>query len=423
MRADGLHAGLLYPDGYDYLLMARGIAAHLQPTLQLGPGGMLFSPPLDAALKPVFPAMVALLSAFLPLRSAADLLTVVGGGATVVLTGLVCLRLTRSQLAGLGAAVLALLSPALGFWSGFTGPDALAPALALATLLLALDEQPAAAGVIGALCVATRPEWLLAAAVLAGGGLLRRDTRSSAVRALIAGAFSLALIVGVLRPPLGAHLGLHSAAGAGAVLGAGAAHALLRDDWPLLGLACVGLVIALRGQLRREGGLLLAVLAVLTTAYLMKNPGSERYLSQLVPLLCVCAGIAMSALPLRPGIATAALAAAASIWLTTGEPLLGSDPFGAVASRLRALGPATIVTAAPEAYGYLLPHARIEPMRPGVSGLVVLDGAQRAYAPARAAAGRTLAAVTPKDGFERPDGTLDYAPARLVRGVVTVTTG
>ena len=33
------HAALLYPDGYQYLLMARGIGEHLRPTTVLGPGG------------------------------------------------------------------------------------------------------------------------------------------------------------------------------------------------------------------------------------------------------------------------------------------------------------------------------------------------------------------------------------------------
>jgi hypothetical protein len=79
------------------------------------------------------------------------------------------------------------------------------------------------------------------------------------------------------------------------------------------------------------------------------------------------------------------------------------------------------VTAAPEAYGYLLPGRRIEPMRPRTRGTVVLDGAQRAYAPMLSARGHMIAAISIRDGFERPAGTLDYAPARLVRGVVVRT--
>jgi hypothetical protein len=418
-----LHGSLIYPDGYDYLLMARGIALHLQPTVQLGTGGMLFSPPLDAAVKPVFPALVALLSLVTPLRTGADVLTVTGGTATVLLAGLVTLRLTGSQLAGLSAGALALVSPALGFWSGFTGPDALAPALALATALLALDERAVASGVMGALCVATRPEWGIGAALLALAALARPRSRSAAGGALIAAAFTLALILGVLRPPLGHHFAIHSPVSARAALSSSAIKALLRDDWPIVVLAVAGLAVAVRDGMRLEAVLLVGTVALLATAYLTKNPGSERYLSQLLPLMCVSAGIAVSALPTRSGVIAGVIAVAALLGLTVAEPGVGANPFSAIAERLQHRHPAAVLTAAPEAYGYLLPNTRIEPIEIGARGLIVLDGAQRAYAPTLSARGRTIASVSPTDGFERPDGTIDYAPARLVHGVVTVRTG
>jgi hypothetical protein len=421
VRAAGLHQGLLYPDGYDYLLMARGIASHLQPTLHLGPGGVLFSPPLDAAVKPVFPALTALLSTLLPLRTAADVITIVGGSATVLLAGLTCLRLTGSQVAGLTAGACALASPALGYWSGFTGPDALAPALALAAALLMLDQRAVAAGIVAGLGVATRPEWLLAWAVVLVVALLDHKRRSAAINALIAAAFTLALILAVLRPPLGAHFGLHASVSAGTAIGSGAARALGRDDWPLIALAAIGLLTAARGRLRTEALTLLAIVAVLAVAYLAKNPGSERYLSQLVPLLCICCGFAVSALPSRFAAAPAVLVVVALLWLTAAEPVLGTDPFSAVAARLRTIPGTVIVTAAPEAYGYLLPDRRIELMRPGGRGLIVLDGAQRAYAPGLAGAGETVAKVTTPDGFERANGTIDYAPDRILRGTVIRT--
>jgi hypothetical protein len=427
VRTAGLHAGLLYPDGYDYLLMARGIASHLQPTLHLGPGGVLFSPPLDAAVKPMFPALTALLSAVMPLRTAANVVTVAGGAGTVVFAGLLCLRLTGSQAAGLTAGVCALVSPALSFWSGFTGPDALAPALALAAMLLVLDGRAAWSGIVAAMSVATRPEWALAWAVIAVVALVRRERRAAAVNALIAAAFTLALVLAVLRPPLGAHFGLHAGGvGAGAVLGSGAARSLLRDDWPLLALALFGVFTALRRGLRREAFVMLAVLAVLCAAYLAKNPGSERYLSQLVPLLCVCAGFAVLAIPgrlARLALGPGAVTAAALLWLTAAEPTLGDSQFAAVAAKLRTLPAGRIVTAAPEAYGYLLPGRRIELMRPGAHGLIVLDGAQRTYAPSLTAVGKRVGRVRTADGFERPDGTIDEAPTRLVRGAVAVKTG
>lgn len=423
LRAGGLHGALLYPDGYDYLLMARGIASHLQPTLHLGPGGVLFSPPLDAAVKPLFPALTALLSVVVPLRTAADLITVAGGAGTVVLTGLVCLRLTGSQAAGLTAGVCALVSPALSFWSGFVGPDPLAPALALAAVLLMLDRRAVPAGVVAALCIATRPEWLLAWGVVVVVALARRDDRAAAGNALIAAAFTLALILAVLRPPLGAHFGLHDPIAAQTVLRSGAARSLVRDDWPLIALAAIGLITAVRRRLHLEAYVLVAIVAVLSTAYLAKNPGSERYLSQLVPLLCICAGFAVSSLRAWSAAAPGVIAAAALLLLTVAEPTVGNDPFAAVAARLRATPASSIVTAAPEAYGYLLPDRRIELMHPGARGLVVLDGAQRAYAPSLTAVGATLGVVTTDDGFERPNGSIDYAPARLVRGIVVLRTG
>jgi hypothetical protein len=84
-RAADLHHGLIYPDGYEYLLMAAGIAAHLQPTIRLGGGGQLFVPTVDASLKPLFPALVAAVSAIWPLRQAADIVMVASGAAATVL--------------------------------------------------------------------------------------------------------------------------------------------------------------------------------------------------------------------------------------------------------------------------------------------------------------------------------------------------
>jgi hypothetical protein len=45
-----------------------------------------------------------------------------------------------------------------------------------------------------------------------------------------------------------------------------------------------------------------------------------------------------------------------------------------------------------------------------------VDGAHRAYEHDLVATGRTVARLAPAVGFLRPDGTLDDAPALLVRG-------
>ena len=141
LRWGSRHAGLIYPDGYQYLLMAKGIATHLTPTLRLGGGGELFVPSLDAGLKPLFPALVALTSVAGSLRTGADVVTALAAAATVVLTGIVAARLTRSRTGGALAALAALTCPIVAYWAGFTGPDTLGGALALATGLALLTGR------------------------------------------------------------------------------------------------------------------------------------------------------------------------------------------------------------------------------------------------------------------------------------------
>jgi hypothetical protein len=59
----------------------------------------------------------------------------------------------------------------------------------------------------------------------------------------------------------------------------------------------------------------------------------------------------------------------------------------------------------------------VKALRPGARGLVLLDAAQRTYAPELTARGKLVLTL---DGvsFRRPDGTLDSRAARLLRGVV-----
>ena len=80
--------------------------------------------------------------------------------------------------------------------------------------------------------------------------------------------------------------------------------------------------------------------------------------------------------------------------------------------------PGILVTAAPDAYGVLLPGRAIRAMRPGVSGLILVDGAARAYEPRLVVSGRLVRRIPVDAGFVRPDGSLDDAPALLYRGIV-----
>ena len=476
LRVRSLHQGLIYPDGYQYLLMARGIATHLTPTLQLGRGGELFVPSVDAALKPLFPAVVAALSPVAGLRTAADAITVAAGVATVLLASLIAGRLTGSRAAVAVTAAAMLSSSTLAYWSGFTGPDPLSEALALATALAVIDRRAVPAGLLGALCIASRPEWSLVLIGVAVAALARPDTRAMARTSLLAGAFVLAALIGALRPPLAAPAG-----GAGLLLGAvlasvvlqltalaatttprratvaasaalavlaafffsgrsAAADALIHDQWPLLALAAWGLLRACIGGRARPALILLAAVLVLGATYAYRNAGSERYLAQLLPLAGIAAGLAAAPVSRREPLDRAARAprwAAAWIQLVrlgvpagalalgvavaAPQPALARDTFASLAAQLAHAQAGTLVSAAPDAYGFLLPHRPEQSLRPGARGLILLDGAQRTYAPDVTARGVILARLTVPEGFERPNGTIDTGPAVLIRGMVTDT--
>jgi len=185
LRAAGLHAGLLYPDGYQYLLMARGIAEHLEPVTSLGQGGDVLGPNSDAAAKPLFPAIVALLSTLgMSPLAAARAVTVAAGSAVPVLAGLVALRLGAGRAASLIAGLLCAASPTLAYWAGYIGPDPLAQALALGAVLALLHRRPLPGGILAGLCFLARPEYALVALAAAVAGLaasLRRAIKSAVV--------------------------------------------------------------------------------------------------------------------------------------------------------------------------------------------------------------------------------------------------
>jgi len=117
------------------------------------------------------------------------------------------------------------------------------------------------------------------------------------------------------------------------------------------------------------------------------------------------------------------VAAAVVVAAISPRPQLAGDMFASLAGRLAAAPPGTLVSVAPDAYGFLLPDRPERTLRPGEHGLILLDAAQRAYAPNLGAAGVILARFSAPDGFERPDGTLDMGPATLLRGVVTAAPG
>ncbi|HJZ61952.1 MAG TPA: hypothetical protein VKD47_07355, partial [Miltoncostaeaceae bacterium] len=256
IRARQLHPAPLYPDGYQYLAMAKDIAAHGRPVGPLAHGGEVFVPSADAAAKPLFPALVAVLSMCgLSLGAAARAVAALGGAATVVLAGAVAHRLSGSRLAGLVAAGACLASPSLAHWSGFAGPDALAPALVLGAALALLHRRTALAGVLAGLACTTRPELVVpvAAAALAAAAIPR--LRGDALRAATWAVIALAAVLGAVRPPLVLPPGRDlAAAGVLALAGAGLLALALRraDRWCLLA-AAMALVPAVAVAARAGG--------------------------------------------------------------------------------------------------------------------------------------------------------------------------
>jgi len=461
LRLHQAQPGLLYPDGYQYLLMAKGLAAHGRPFLTLGPGGDTLLPSVDAAAKPLYPALVALLHLLgIGWIAAARLVNAVAAALTVVLAALLARRLTGSWLGAAAAAAGCLVSRELAFWSGFAGPDSLAQALALATALALLSRRPYRGGILAALAVLARPELVLLALSAALVGVALPQLRQSALRSSLAFAIALAALLAVLRPPLAmpapgilatgiaasaltaaCFLILRRGGGRATALAAGviAAVALTtaltgrsagielwaRHDWPLLVAGAVGFLVAARTAHRRPAaiGLLLAG-TMLALVYWEKNPGSERYPALLTPLLAVLVGFAVVAPPATRRLMAPATAGLLALGLALGAPApSGPDAFPTVARELHTLPlrRLPVVTAAPDAYGVLLSRQPVRVARPGARGLIVMDGAQREYSPRLHVAGRVVARLDPGPGFLRPDGTVDRRAVTVVLGTVVAS--
>ena len=453
-RLGAMHAGLLYPDGYQYLLMARGIGEHLQPVATLGPGGDVLAPSSDAAAKPLFPALVALCESLgLSPLDAARLVAALAAAAIAPLAGLVALRLGASRGAAVLTGALCLASPTLGFWLGFPGPEGLAESLALAAGLALLSRRPAVGGVLAGCCVLARPELGAIAVTAALAAYASERLRHDAVVASASGLATAGAVIAVLRPPLSLPtllllpaavalgcaaapalaLARRSSARASTVAALSLVGVLLvalvhgsawsslgRRDWPLLALASAGLVLACRSAAARAHALRIATIVVaLALAYWWKNPDSERYVALLLPALAVLAGLGLDRLGrARYASLTAAAGLALVGALAAGVPSVGQDSFSEIAARLEHAPAGPLVTAAPDAYGVLLPGRAVRVMRPGAAGLVLVDGAARAYDADLGVRGRLVARIPSGNGFLRPDGRIDDGAALLYRGRV-----
>ena len=459
LRLEQRHDGLLYPDGYQYLLMARGIGEHLRPTTVLGPGGDAFVPSFDAATKPFFAAVVAAVAELgIALRSAGGLVAAVSSGLASLAGALLVLRLTRSAAAAATCAVALLASPTLGFWWGFAGPDGLAAGLALLAAWLATRRAGAAAGVAAGLAIATRPELVVVVVACTVAALAAPHMRRSAMRAGASSAATVALVYIILRPPLqwsseivlaplggvigagvlilawrlgasraGAIAGLALVAGGLAVLAIAGRSMAVVDvglaEWPLVLAASLAAAVLWRAgtvDARRALLVLLAIAGMLVAAYAYKNPGSERYVANVLVLAGVLVALGVAAASAgRRWLLAAAIVALVGLdaVLADTPPAPGLDPFDDVAPQLATLPPGALVSATPDAYGILLPDRASRRLHAGARGFVVLDAGQRTYAPGFTARGRVVFRTYPYFGFVRPDGTLDRGPTTVVAGV------
>jgi hypothetical protein len=448
------HTALLYPDGYQYLLMARGISEHLQPTTVLGPGGDAFAPSPDAAVKPFFPLLVAAAHLLgVSWLDAARLVTSVAAASAVVLLARLVSRLSGSSVAGLASGVLFLSSPGVALWSGFSGPDPLACALALGAALAFVDRRPRLGGILTGLAIATRPEIVVVAVGAAILSLRYRKARRELARAAPATALTTTLVFASLRVPVAIHdwrlvwlspllvapialatlasdqlrqlaaVAALAAAGFVVLTSAGPAE-LWHSDWPLLVLGAAGFVVLIRDREQRATAMLaMGLVLLLGSVYLLKNPGLGRYFALLLPSAAVVAGVAITPLPRRArALAVGAIGAASLVGFL--RPVPGShdyDAFSLVATRVgSSLEAEPLVTAAPDAYGFWLPTRTVHEMRPGARGAVLLDAAQRLYAPRLTAKGVVVARVSDEIAFARPDGEIDAEPAVLIVGRVSI---
>jgi hypothetical protein len=457
-RFERLDGGLLYPDGYQYLLMSKGIAHNGRAILDTGRGGDVLIPNADAALKPFEPLLVAICHfAGLGWLDSARLVTACAGAAVVILATLITQRLTGSDLLAAGTGAICLASPTLTWWASFLGPDMLAPALGLGALLAARDHRPRLAGVLAALAATTRPEYLLAAlGALIGAAL--GGQRQAAKQALPSGALTMAVVIGLTRPPITAPPGIELFQASIGCLIVAAAYALvprlaarrrllsssaaatfavatlvalagkadglhqLASHQPLLvGAIVLGTLLALESADRVFVARVLMLIGLVVSIYWQKNPNLDRYLIQLLPFFAILAAVGVARLGRRPLVVgiVGACALVTTIGHSAPSPL-ATDSFRTIASQLGATGQ-PLISASPDAYSFWLPNRPQRLLRTGSRGLILIDATARSFLPHIRGCGGTLATLDSGPGFRTPSGAIDDRPARLLRGTAAST--
>lgn len=437
--------------------MARGIGEHLRPVTQLGPEGAHWLPNADASWKPLFPALVALGDALgLAPLSTAQLIIALSSALLVVASGAIVWLYGRSVWATLVTLALVALSPSVRHWQAFIGPDALAPALALSAAALALAGQPIACGLLVGLAAGARPEWGVVALVLLIAAIMLPRHRRAALRALGAAAGSYLTLLLLLWPPIeigavqlliglgsvtaigialgiaiawdgtwsrvviGGAVGLALAAGIACAIAQERLHGLallVRDD-PWIVLAALALALGIwNHRTRRVSLAAAAALLVLVVVYLTKNPGSERYLSQLVAPAAVVVGIAVSGLPrrLQPAIAAGAVVLALGGAVLAPAHLRGPDPLLPIAVALPK-STSLLIVGQPEGISFYRPDLSLTPYVIGARGLIVSDPIARDYAPSVGVEGTVVKTIPLDFAVRHRNGSLDLQEIRITRG-------
>jgi hypothetical protein len=289
--------------------------------------------------------------------------------------------------------------------------------------------------VLAGLAACARPELGALLLAAAAASAFRPAWRGEALRLLTSGCLAAAAVVMLLRPPLAfqpillvgvasalvfAGVGMLAAprvavvAGLGTVIAASFRSPALVDlashgSALVLALGIAGVAVVWR---TRAAAVLAATAGLLALLYAAKNGSSERYAAGLLPLAALGASLAFAALPRRRLAATVAAAAVAAVALAAAPAPPARDSFLTVARELPD-SRVPLVTAAADAYGFLLYPRPVRWLRPGSRGLVLLDGAARAYEPDAKVRGTVVARLRAGYGFLRPDGRIDRLPALL----------
>jgi MFS family permease len=339
----------VYPDSYQSVTVAQNLKEYHRLAAPMGQYGLVY-PDFFGWTRPLFPALIVLFSFFgMSLFTAAHLIAVIAGVLAIIVVYLLVSLVLKSKKAGLAASLLLAFSYSHAVWGGFIFTEYLGVLMLTLALLSLLknqavrenwfSKQDLVTGAIFSLAVLTRYEYialLIPAAFLAGSKFSLKRTASVISTMLIAVFLVLALlhpftgdlswvwgqirdfviiiVISLVAISLGLLLvnyhkqklpKIETWAARAALLfitlGSVAMvirHSLYSGLWdfanndPLLCAAALfGLILLLIGTKngKRTALAIVAGILILTAVYMRVNPGMERYLTHLTPLILIAA--------------------------------------------------------------------------------------------------------------------------------------